>query len=177
MSAACEPTAPAGRTDSGGNTCLQSAGKEPQSSSGKIVVPIPEGAAASSTDGVSLPPAVGAGPAGSPLLAEIALLKQQQKDLRDERKRVQKDLKNAERKRTRLRKKARQLSDSDLIAVLAMRHDGPAAEKAAAKTEEAPVPAASAAQTQPAVTGGAAPPPAEIEASGDDSADGDRRES
>ena len=41
--------------------------------------------------------------------------------LRKERKRVQKELKKAEKRRTRLRKCARQLSDPDLVAVLHMR--------------------------------------------------------
>ena len=56
-----------------------------------------------------------------PLLAGIARLKTEQAELRAERKRISKELKNAERRRTRLRKQARQLSDADLVAVIQMR--------------------------------------------------------
>ena len=59
--------------------------------------------------------------AGEPLLKGIARLKAEQANLRAERKRVQKELKNAEKRRARLRKRARQLSDADLVAVLQMR--------------------------------------------------------
>ena len=60
-------------------------------------------------------------PRPEPLLSGIARLKAEQTHLRAERKRVVKELKNAEKRRTRLRKRARQLSDADLIAVLQMR--------------------------------------------------------
>ena len=41
--------------------------------------------------------------------------------MRAERKRISKELKNAEKRRTRLRKRARQLSDANWVAVLQMR--------------------------------------------------------
>ena len=56
-----------------------------------------------------------------PLLTGIARLKAEQAQLRADRKRVSKELRNAEKRRTRLRKRARQLSDADLVAVLQMR--------------------------------------------------------
>ena len=67
------------------------------------------------------PVAPAAAATAEPLLAGIARLKTEQAQLRAERKRVAKELKNAERRRTRLRKQARQLSDADLVAVLQMR--------------------------------------------------------
>ena len=63
----------------------------------------------------------------------IKALKEQQKNLRDERLKVGKQLRNEEKRRMRLRKRARQLSDGDLVALLKMRSVG--------KAESAPVPA------------------------------------
>ena len=67
-----------------------------------------------------------------PLLSGIARLKAEQANLRAERKRVAKELKNAEKRRARLRKRARQLSDQDLVAVLQMRETTPAPENTTA---------------------------------------------
>ena len=58
---------------------------------------------------------------GQELLNAIADLKQQQMTLRAQKKKVSKELRNAEKKKTRLKKKARQLSDKDLVTVLQMR--------------------------------------------------------
>ena len=57
------------------------------------------------------------------ILGHIKRLKEQQKNLKDERKRVSKVLRNEEKRRMRLRKRARQLSDGDLVALLKMRSD------------------------------------------------------
>ena len=51
-------------------------------------------------------------------------MKAEQKALRAERKRVARELKNMEKKKSRLKKRARQLSDADLLQVLAMRTTG-----------------------------------------------------
>ena len=67
------------------------------------------------------------------ILGNIKALKEQQKNLRDERLKVGKQLRNEEKRRMRLRKRARQLSDGDLVALLKMRSVG--------KAENAPVPA------------------------------------
>ena len=55
------------------------------------------------------------------MLQEIQHLKDQQRRLRDDRKKVAKDLRNAERRRSRLKKRAKLLSDTDLAAVLSLR--------------------------------------------------------
>ena len=60
------------------------------------------------------------------ILGNIKALKEQQKALRDERKQVSKQLRNEEKRRMRLRKRARQFSDGDLVAVLKMRTDAKA---------------------------------------------------
>ena len=58
---------------------------------------------------------------GGELLAMIGRLKDEQAGLRAQRKKVQLDLKKAERRRSRLKNKARQLTDTDLLTVLQMR--------------------------------------------------------
>ena len=61
---------------------------------------------------------------GSELLDTIERLKKQQRDMKAERKRLAAELRNAEKRRGRLRKKAKQLSDQDLVDVLKMRASG-----------------------------------------------------
>ena len=48
-------------------------------------------------------------------------LREEQEKLRADRKRVQKELKNALRRKRRLKEKARQLNNTDLVEVLLMR--------------------------------------------------------
>ena len=88
-----------------------------------------------------------------PLLTGIARLKAEQALLRAERKRVVKELKNAEKRRTRLRKRARQLSDADLVAVLQMREA--TAEQSCAEGNARANPAACSAGAAPANAGAA----------------------
>ena len=59
---------------------------------------------------------------GKSMLEEISLLKQQQKESWEARKAVQKQLRNAERRRKRLKQRAKQLSDADLLAVISLRN-------------------------------------------------------
>lgn len=61
---------------------------------------------------------------GSELLDTIGRLKKQQRDMKAERKRLASELRNAEKRRARLRTKAKQLSDQDLLDVLKMRASG-----------------------------------------------------
>ena len=68
------------------------------------------------------------------LLEHIAELQQRQRQAKEERKKLAKDLRNAQRRRRRLRAKARQLSNNDLLTVLTMRgepHPGHAVVQAA----------------------------------------------
>ena len=105
------------------------------------------GVAAEAGPGHPTNPANAASP--EPLLSGIQRLKAEQARLRAERKRVAKELKNAEKRRCRLRKRARQLSDADLVAVLQMREtdsaaraaEGSAAASSSAGTSPAGVPA------------------------------------
>ena len=61
--------------------------------------------------------------AGHDILGSIAELRRQQAELRAQRKKVAKKLKNEEKRRSRLRRRAWQLSDSDLAALLRMRSE------------------------------------------------------
>ena len=65
----------------------------------------------------------------------ILALREEQLRARADRKRVQKELKNAQRRKRRLKDKARQLSNTDLVEVLLMRQ----AEKAEPSSQEAEV--------------------------------------
>ena len=56
-----------------------------------------------------------------PLGAQIEALRKERQDIQDKKKKLQKDLRNAERKKRRLSERARKLSDKDLVAVLMMR--------------------------------------------------------
>ncbi len=64
------------------------------------------------------------------LLSEIEKLRKEQADLRASKKRVAKELKNAEKRKKRLKCKAKQLSKDDLLAVLLMREESNAAPSA-----------------------------------------------
>ena len=61
------------------------------------------------------------GAAGKSIVDEIGALKQKQKEARDLKKQISKDLRNAEKRRQRLKKRARQLTDADLVAVMTLR--------------------------------------------------------
>ena len=59
---------------------------------------------------------------GKSMLDDILQLKKKQKEVRDAKLAVGKELRNAERRRKRLKQRARQLSDSDLLAVMSLRN-------------------------------------------------------
>lgn len=60
------------------------------------------------------------------LAVRIEKLKAEQAALIEQKKKTSKDLKNAERKRRRLKQKARTLSDDDLVQLLQLRNAAPA---------------------------------------------------
>lgn len=70
---------------------------------------------------------------GKSIVDEINALKAEQKAARDQKKKITRDLRNAEKRRQRLKKRAKQLSDADLIAVMSLRvHEKMLGGKAAA---------------------------------------------
>ncbi len=75
--------------------------------------------------------AVRAAAAGRSIVSEIEGLRQAQKAQRAERRKLTLELRNARRKKQRLKKKADQLSNEDLITVLAMREESVRARAAA----------------------------------------------
>ena len=83
----------------------------------------PDPAAANAAGAVDKPGEKAAAP--DSLAARIAKLKAEQAALMEQKKRTSKDLKNAERKRRRLKQKARTLSDDDLVQLLQMRTAAP----------------------------------------------------
>jgi len=64
------------------------------------------------------------------LLAQIQKLKQDQADARKVRQKIAKDLRNAQRRKRRLKTRARMLTNDDLVAVLLMRQESGEAEDA-----------------------------------------------
>ena len=79
------------------------------------------GSACEPTAAVQEPADAGAD-VGKSMLEEIAQLKKQQKEAKDAKLAVGKQLRNAERRRKRLKKRASKLSDSDLLAVISLRN-------------------------------------------------------
>jgi len=64
---------------------------------------------------------VAATPPASDLASKIQALRKQQQEYVAERKRIARELRNAERKRRRLKERAKTLSNSDLAEVIALR--------------------------------------------------------
>ena len=82
-------------------------------------------------------------PAESPshLNRKIAELKAEQAKMQEDRKRLKKELRNTARKRKRIKERARQLTEDDLVAVLMMRKEhrrDPAAKEAASTASTTP---------------------------------------
>ncbi len=89
-------------------------------------------AAAAAVDGSPATVLVGSGADGKEgLQAIIARMKAEQAALRTARKTVNKNLKNCQRRAARLKRRARQLTDGDLLEVLRMRSDLAAANRGA----------------------------------------------
>ena len=86
--------------------------------------------AAAATGGASKSPAI-LGEATEDILGHIRALKEQQLELKNARKIVAKQLKNQSRRMARIQKKARLLSDSDLLALLKIRKDNQKTEEKA----------------------------------------------
>ena len=86
------------------------------------------------TPRAAVPPSAGTTPSQS-LNASIDRLKLEQHRLKTSKKQIVKELRNAERKRRRLRERARQLTDEDLLSVMLMRKEKKKEATAAAASE------------------------------------------
>ena len=73
---------------------------------------------------------------GKSILEDITALKAQKKKLRDQKAALARDLRNAERRRSRLKKRAKALSDADLLAVISLRNHEKALGAAAHATDD-----------------------------------------
>ena len=93
------------------------------------------GSAAQPTAGATEPTA-GTGDWAKSMLEEIAQLKKKQKAAREAKQRVGRELRNAERRRKRLKRRAKQLSDSDLLAVISLRNHEKALGKGVSATKK-----------------------------------------
>lgn len=80
-----------------------------------------------------------------PMRASILALKQQQARLREEKLQLAKQIRNTRKRQQRLKVKAREMSDEDLVAVLMMRKEAAAAKARQSETS---------AGGEPSVTGG-----------------------
>lgn len=67
-----------------------------------------------------------------PVRNAILKLREEQEAVRARKKELSRAMKNEKRKQTRLRKRARQMSDEDLVAVLMMRRDAQAGSRGSA---------------------------------------------
>ena len=74
---------------------------------------------------------------GDELTEQIVRLQNEEKEMRANKKRVQADLRNAKRKTSRLTKRAKQLTDSDLIQIMRMREAKKREDPAAPGNEDA----------------------------------------
>ena len=140
-----EPTASGGGSrsdDAGEPTATEAptpAGGEATAIAQAATLPPPEQSGSSN----DLPAAFAAGAVttkGKSIVDEINALKAEQKAARDQKKKISKELRNAEKRRQRLKKRAKQLSDADLIAVMSLRvHEKTLVGKAAAAPDSSAV--------------------------------------
>ena len=97
--------------------------REAIASSGPPVEPTAAGAAAASSSGEVTAETPKQQAAIFNIHAEVDRLQKEQAELKKERKRVASALKNAQRKKQRLKSRAKQLSDEELLAVIQLRRD------------------------------------------------------
>ena len=90
--------------------------------SSKVAHPLKGGAGSACEPTAAEQQPAAAADLGKSMLEEIAQLKKQQKEAKDAKVALGKQLRNAERRRKRLKKRASKLSDADLLAVISLRN-------------------------------------------------------
>ena len=115
----------------------QAAGGPPAASAEAIIEPT-AGGERIDREVVARPRRSGAGVAdpGKDLLDQITALKEQQRKAKEKKLAITKDLRNANRRRQRLKKRAKALSDSDLLAVISLRNHEKALGRQPSEEEE-----------------------------------------
>ena len=90
--------------------------------SSKVAHPLKGGAGSACEPTAAEQQPAAAADLGKSMLEEIAQLKKQQKEAKDAKVALGKQLRNAERRRKRLKQRASSLSDADLLAVISLRN-------------------------------------------------------
>ena len=94
----------------------------PAAPSAETVVESPPAVARTGRESTARPRRSAVADPGKDLLDEILVLKDQQKKAKEAKKAITKELRNANRRRQRLKKRAKALSDADLLAVISLRN-------------------------------------------------------
>ena len=109
----------------------------PAAASTETVVESPPGIGRTAREPTARPRCSAVADAGKHLLDEITALKEQQKKAQETKKAITKELRNANRRRQRLKKRAKLLSDADLLAVISLRnHEKALGRQPSAEEEE-----------------------------------------
>ena len=102
----------------------------------KVVVEPPSGVERTGREPTARPRRSAVVDPGKDLLDEISQLKEEQKKAKDAKKAITKDLRNANRRRQRLKRRAKALSDQDLLAVISLRNHEKALGRQPSEEEE-----------------------------------------
>ena len=94
----------------------------PPAASTETVVESPPGVGRTGREPTARPRRSAVADPGKDLLDEIMALKDQQRRAKEAKKAITKELRNAHRRRQRLKKRAKALSDADLLAVISLRN-------------------------------------------------------
>ena len=94
----------------------------PAAARAETVVESPPGVERTGREPTARPRRSAVADAGKDLLDEITALKERQKNAQDAKKAITKELRNANRRRQRLKKRAKALSNADLLAVISLRN-------------------------------------------------------
>ena len=109
----------------------------PASASAEAVVEPPPGGERTGREPTARPRRSAVADPGKDLLDEITALKEEQKKAKDAKMAITKELRNANRRRQRLKKRAKALSDTDLLAVISLRnHEKALSRQPSAEEEE-----------------------------------------
>ena len=94
----------------------------PEAASAQTVIEPPSGVDRTGREPTARPRRSAVADPGKDLLNEISLLKDEQKKAKEAKKAITKNLRNANRRRQRLKRRAKALSDQDLLAVISLRN-------------------------------------------------------
>ena len=109
----------------------------PEAASAEAIVESPRGLGCIGREPTARPRRSAVADPGKTLLEEILALKNEQKKAEEAKQAITKELRNANRRRQRLKKRAKALSDQDLLAVISLRnHEGALGRQTTAEDED-----------------------------------------